>query len=268
MIGLRLEGWRSGIAKQIAFWLLLLFVFGATVKGIDNACHLGGVVSGCLVATAWRRGVKYSVRGTFAAIGLSSALCLASAVAVIWRDASDPFALLGPNDRGHLIQLSLAKHDCAAARRALVATEAVAEASPELEGLRAQVDRECPPGARRRVGRGRLGHGSGSQESRSDRLHHRVRRDRVGESNDHVDDPVVIQIDGAKAHREKKENRQHPPWAPEVRPAEQQELRGIGHVKRGDRTEDVVRSPVQPGEKRDTEDRVDPRPGSAPRSRG
>jgi rhomboid protease GluP len=146
VLGVRLEGWRSGIARQIGFWIVIIVAYGATVPGIDNAAHVGGMVSGCLIATAWRRGIQYSKTATFLSIALSALACVAAGGAVVWRDATDPFALLGPNDRSDLVELQLKQHNCAGARRALVATEAVSPPTPDLAGLRREVERECPPG--------------------------------------------------------------------------------------------------------------------------
>jgi rhomboid protease GluP len=148
VLGVRLEGWRSGIARQIGFWLLIIVAYGASVQGIDNAAHVGGMVSGCLIATAWRRGVHYSKLATLLSIGVSAAVCVAAGAAVVWRDVTDPFALKGPNDRSDLVVSALLDHDCAGARRALVATEEVSPPTPNLVGLRKQVDQQCPPGAR------------------------------------------------------------------------------------------------------------------------
>jgi rhomboid protease GluP len=146
VLGVRLEGWQSPIARQIGFWLVIIIAFGASFPGIDNAAHLGGIVSGSIIATLWRRGIQYSKIATLLSIGVSAAVCVASGAAVVWRDATDPFALSGPNERANIVVLSLQRRDCTGARRALVATEAVAAPTPELEGLRAEVDRACPPG--------------------------------------------------------------------------------------------------------------------------
>ncbi len=147
VLGLRLEGWKSGgIARQLAFWLLIMVAMGLSSKNIDNGAHLGGVVSGGAIATMWRRGVAYSPAATFACVAVSTVVCLAAGAATAYRDATDPFALLGPNERAHLVQAALARGDCAMARRALVATEAVAEGAPEIRGLRSEVESACPPG--------------------------------------------------------------------------------------------------------------------------
>jgi hypothetical protein len=104
------------------------------------------MVSGCIVAVLWRRGIQYSKTATFLSIGVSAAICLASGAAVVWRAATDPLASQGANERAEHVVEALAKRDCAAARSALAATEAVAEPTPELEGLRSEVARVCPPG--------------------------------------------------------------------------------------------------------------------------
>jgi rhomboid protease GluP len=146
VLGVRLEGWGSPIARQIGFWLLVIFAYGASVPGVDNAAHVGGMISGALVATAWRRGVRYSTAARWLSIGLSAAACIGAGAAVAYRDVTDPFAQLGPNDRAKVLQKALRNHDCAFARRALLAIEAVAD-TPDVKGLRADVESQCPPGA-------------------------------------------------------------------------------------------------------------------------
>jgi rhomboid protease GluP len=144
VLGVRLEGWRSPIAKQIAFWLVILGVFGATVKGIDNACHLGGVIAGCAVAAVWKRGVRYSTTATALSLAASATVCLASGASLAWREASDPFANLGPNARIHRVQDLLDLKDCPGAEQAFRAAENVNGDAPELKGVRATFDQKCP----------------------------------------------------------------------------------------------------------------------------
>jgi hypothetical protein len=106
------------------------------------------MIGGAVVASAWRRGVQYSTAARFLSIGLSAALCVAAGAAVVWRDVTDPYATRGLDERANLVAAALRRHDCVTARRALVATEAVADGAPEVQGLRAEVERDCPPGAR------------------------------------------------------------------------------------------------------------------------
>jgi rhomboid protease GluP len=147
VLGLRLEGWKSGgIARQIAFWLVIMVAMGLSLKNIDNGAHLGGVVTGSAIAALWRRGVAYSPATTFACVAVSILACLASGAATAYRDATDSFAQLGPNERTHRVQEALKRGDCAMARRALVAAEAVKGDDSSVHGLRTQVDNACPPG--------------------------------------------------------------------------------------------------------------------------
>ncbi len=105
-------------------------------------------MSGCFVAALWRRGIHYSNRATFASIGLAALVCVGSGAAVLCRDATDPYGLQAPNDRSDLVVLALRRHDCARrSRRALAATQKAVGPTPEVAGLRAQVDRECPAAA-------------------------------------------------------------------------------------------------------------------------
>jgi rhomboid protease GluP len=145
VLGVRLEGWRSGIARQIGFWLLVIVAYGARAAAIDNAAHVGGMAVGCIIAALWRRGIQYSKAATVVSVGLSAAVCLASGAIVFWRDATDPFAQYGANERSLQVIEALQERDCPQARRLFAATEKAARhATPELEGLRSEVDRKCP----------------------------------------------------------------------------------------------------------------------------
>jgi rhomboid protease GluP len=143
VVGVRLEGWRSGIAAQIGFWLLVTLAYGAKMPDVDNAAHVGGIVAGCLIAMLWRRGVHYSKLATVVSIGLAAAVCVGSGAAVLIRNA-DPYGRLDPNHRGYLVDHALDRRDCVEARQALRATEAVSPRTPELEGLRQRVHQQCP----------------------------------------------------------------------------------------------------------------------------
>jgi hypothetical protein len=146
VVGLRIEGWRSPIARQIGFWLLVTLVLGASMKHIDNAAHVGGLAAGALIASAWRRGVAYSRGATIACIAGSTLLCVAAGATTAYRDATNPFALKDLDARISDVQTALTNGRCDKARRALVAAEAVGEGRPEVRGLRAHVDTACPPG--------------------------------------------------------------------------------------------------------------------------
>ena len=146
VLGVRLEGWRSGIAGQIGFWLLVTLAYGAKMPNVDNAAHVGGIAAGCLIAVLWRRGIHYSKMATVLSIGLSAAVCLGSGAAVVWRDETDPYGRSSGRDRINEANAALNSGDCAGARRALAAAEKVVSASsPDLLGLRMSINQRCAP---------------------------------------------------------------------------------------------------------------------------
>jgi rhomboid protease GluP len=148
VLDVRLEGWRAaGMARQIAFWLLVLVAYGAARTDIDNAAHFGGVVAGVAIAMTLRRGVAYPSLTTYASVVVCAALCLAAGLTTAHRDATDPFGNVETDVRVRMVQEALHEGDCIQARRALVASEAVARGAPELRGLRATVENTCPPGS-------------------------------------------------------------------------------------------------------------------------
>jgi rhomboid protease GluP len=148
VLGVRLEGWRSGIAGQIGFWLLVTLLYGAKALNVDNAAHVGGIALGCLIAALWRRGIRYSTTATIVSIGVSAAVCLTAGVTVVWRDVTDPDAAqFGPGERITRANDALKAGDCVEARRWLRAAEAVSTRvpGPDLEGTRMGLDQKCPP---------------------------------------------------------------------------------------------------------------------------
>jgi rhomboid protease GluP len=144
VVGARMEGWKSGIAWQIGFWLAVNLALGLQVQGIDNAAHVGGLASGCVVAMLWRRGVTYSARATAIMVGVCAALCLASGAVVAWRDRTDPYTLLDFEGRLLVAQRAMLRGDCATAREALAAAQAIKEGKPEDRGLEHAIEQSCP----------------------------------------------------------------------------------------------------------------------------
>ncbi len=144
VLGVRLEGWKSSIARQIGFWVVVILVYGAQAATIDNAAHVGGLVSGCITAALWRRGIHYSTRATVLSIAGSAAICIAAGVTLLWRGATDPLTSLGAEGRSDLVERALSRHDCAEARRLLLATEGTGLSAAARNGLRNAVEVECP----------------------------------------------------------------------------------------------------------------------------
>jgi rhomboid protease GluP len=140
----RVDGWRGTLPWPIALWLIVVIGVGLSRVGrVDNAAHLGGFVTGCVVAAAWRRGVPDTRAKRITLIGLSAAVCVAAAAATAWRDVRDPYVLLGAEDRANEVGRALKRGDCEAARRALAASEALPPSDAELRGLRTAFDQVC-----------------------------------------------------------------------------------------------------------------------------
>ncbi len=98
--GYRIEGPSSPVMRVMARWLLSIVLFGVVVRainglvggggGIDNAAHIGGAISGAVIAMLWRRGKTPTAAlrwGTLIAFVLTLG---ATATAVVVRETDDP----------------------------------------------------------------------------------------------------------------------------------------------------------------------------------
>ena len=81
----------------------------------------------------------------------------------------------------------------------------------------------------------------------------------VGDAQEYVDDPVVIEVDGGKAHRREEGGHTGPPEDTEARPAVDEHEERVGYVERRDGTEDAARSAVEGGEVAHAEPPIDAR---------
>lgn len=86
VLGYRLQGHKSPLARGMLRWLLITVVFGYVITltgraSIDNYAHVGGAVFGGVLALVFRRGISYSGLGRALRIGASAALCVAAFVA-------------------------------------------------------------------------------------------------------------------------------------------------------------------------------------------
>lgn len=98
--GYRIEGPSSPVMRIMARWLLSVVIFGLVTRGIsklsggrggvDNAAHIGGAISGAVIAMLWRRGKTPTAAlrwGTLIAFILTLG---ATATAVVVREHDDP----------------------------------------------------------------------------------------------------------------------------------------------------------------------------------
>jgi rhomboid protease GluP len=143
IVALRMEGLRSLIAWTISTWLVIVLAYGARADHIDNAAHVGGLISGALIAIAWRRGAEETTLKRVVLVGGAAALCLAAGAVTLFR-ATNPAALLTPRERTEVVQHSLERGDCEGARRALRDVETFPLSDAGLLGLQRAVDVRCP----------------------------------------------------------------------------------------------------------------------------
>lgn len=104
--GYRIEGPSSPVMRIMARWLLSIVIFGLVVRavkglsgsggGVDNAAHLGGAISGAVVAMLWKRGRSPAawVR-TASTVGFVALLAATATAVVVRENVSD-----SPPNRG------------------------------------------------------------------------------------------------------------------------------------------------------------------------
>jgi len=149
VVNWRLSGWRSPLTQAMVRWLGLVIGFGlvmnATGGRIDNAAHVGGALSGALIATIWRRGARYSPAATRAILGACAAVVAACFAVVAARDRRDPFATMLLHDRVAFTANALLDGDCAGAQSGLLAIERLETRVAGGNKIRSQIEAQCGP---------------------------------------------------------------------------------------------------------------------------
>ncbi|MGH7329085.1 MAG: rhomboid family intramembrane serine protease, partial [Polyangiaceae bacterium] len=129
VVGYRTAGWQSPLLRMMARWLGITLVFGFMLH-FDNAAHLGGAVSGGVIALVWERGPENPHRRTLA-LGLSAGVLAATLTGVTIRDMRDPFANKTMSDRIDSADEALRRGDCTAAWKATLAARRVGRRDPK-----------------------------------------------------------------------------------------------------------------------------------------
>jgi rhomboid protease GluP len=150
VLGYRAQGWRGPVTQAMAKWLGFVLLFGLASNRlgggrIDNAAHVGGALTGAVVAALWTHGYRYSAAMTRASIGASTAVLLASIATVAWRDRTDPFATMMLQDRVDYTQAALNRGNCPGAREGLAAVERLRGTMAHVTSLNVQVEQACGP---------------------------------------------------------------------------------------------------------------------------
>jgi hypothetical protein len=111
-----------------ARWLGLTILVGYFAH-FDNAAHIGGALSGGVIALLWKRGPEEPFGRTLG-IGIATGLMVATLVAVIVRDRRDPFATMTMDQRILSAQVAAQHGDCTKAWNAALSARRVARRDP------------------------------------------------------------------------------------------------------------------------------------------
>ncbi|MEO7109606.1 MAG: rhomboid family intramembrane serine protease [Polyangiaceae bacterium] len=128
VVGYRTAGWQSPLLRMTARWLGLTILVGFVAK-FDNAAHIGGALSGGVIALLWKRGPEEPFARTLG-IGVSAGLIVATLATVVVRDRRDPFAAMTMAERIQSAQLAARHGDCDKAWSAALSARRVARRDP------------------------------------------------------------------------------------------------------------------------------------------
>ena len=149
VLGIRTQGIRGPLAKQVAGWLAFLLLFGLAknLQGgyvqVDNAAHVGGAVAGVVLAASWKRGYLYPPHVARAVVASCIALVLGSGAVVYVRDRTDPFLFLDHQERLKVAMEALRAGRCDRARTAVERALRMDPRNMGVQRLRHDIDREC-----------------------------------------------------------------------------------------------------------------------------
>lgn len=149
VLGARTQGWRGPLARQMATWLVVLFLLGfaKNVKGgmvqVDNAAHLGGALGGAILAASWQRGYAYAKRAEAMIVTACVALVVASGLTVYVRDRTDPYLFMDLDERVDAALTALSAGRCEKATNAIQRARQMDPANNHLRAHAEQIEREC-----------------------------------------------------------------------------------------------------------------------------
>jgi rhomboid protease GluP len=121
VLGVRVQGWKSDLARSTGFWLLLTLFIGSRMNA-DNAAHVAGALSGGVIAACWRSGQGYTEQATRRISMACGAVVVAAFVAVIARDLLDPYAAQGATERAGRTYDAILMGRCHEAHDGVIAT--------------------------------------------------------------------------------------------------------------------------------------------------
>jgi membrane associated rhomboid family serine protease len=147
VLGWRLQGWRGPLTQAMLRWLGLLVAIAVLSRRLggadDNAAHLGGALTGVVIALLWRRDRRYPARASRIVLGACAALVVACVGVVGWHDRTDPFATMLLPQRFDFTSEALADGRCRDAYDGLLAVERLRAKMAPVTSLRYQVEVTC-----------------------------------------------------------------------------------------------------------------------------
>jgi rhomboid protease GluP len=149
VLGIRTQGWKGPLAKQMGAWLgfLLLFGLAKNLQGgyvqVDNAAHVGGALAGVVIAASWKRGYVYASNVARAVVFATIGLVLASGAVVYVRDRTDPYLFLDHQERLKVAMEALRAGRCDRARTAVERAIRMDPKNLGVQRLRVDIEQEC-----------------------------------------------------------------------------------------------------------------------------
>lgn len=120
VLGWRVQGFRGPLTQAMLRWFAFMAIVGffATRANllVDNAAHAGGAFTGVIVAVLWRRRTPSRTLATVFDVA-SILLVAGSALLLVARTRSDPFASMRATDRFRYAVVALEGRRCAEATR-------------------------------------------------------------------------------------------------------------------------------------------------------
>jgi rhomboid protease GluP len=149
VLGVRTQGWRGPLAKQMGAWLgfLLLFGLAKNLRGcyvqVDNAAHVGGALAGLVIAASWKRGYVYPKLAARTIVSACVTLVMAAGAVVYVRDRTDPYLFLDHQER---LKVAMEARRAGRCERARTAVDRALRMDPKnmgMQRLRHDIDRKC-----------------------------------------------------------------------------------------------------------------------------